>query len=100
MTEFAWTAAGALGAALYFWNNPWPAGGMRLRNLAAALAALAASAVLCLYFGEAWRLGAAWLAAALLLQWSHIVTPAGRFVGLRAVAIAVLVIGVAAVAES
>ncbi|MGQ0582187.1 MAG: hypothetical protein ACT4O6_09650 [Reyranella sp.] len=100
MTELAWTAAGALGAALYFWSNPWPAGGMRLRNLAAALAALAASAVLYLFFGEAWRLGAAWLAAALLLQWSHMAVSPGRFVALRATAVAALVIGAAALAGS
>ncbi|MDP1837069.1 MAG: hypothetical protein Q8N31_11385 [Reyranella sp.] len=97
MTELAWTAAGALGAALYFWNNAWPAAGMRLRNLAAALTALAASAALYLVLDEAWRLGAAWLVAALLLQWSHMMVPPGRFVALRAVAAVALVVGVAAV---
>lgn len=100
MTELAWTTAGALGAALYFWSNPWPAGGMRMRNLAAALAALATAAILYLFFGEAWRLGAAWLAAALLLQWSHMVVSPGRFVALRAAAVAALVIGAAALAGS
>ena len=100
MTEHVWTAAGALGAALYFWNNAWPAAGMRMRNLAAALAALVASAALCLFFDDAWRLGAAWLAAALLLQWSHVATPPGRFVSLRAAAVATLVIAAAALAES
>lgn len=100
MTELAWTAAGALGAALYFRSNAWPAGGLRLRNFAAALAALVVSAALCLFFGDAWRFGVAWLAAALLLQWSHLVVSPGRFVGLRAAAVAALVIAAAALAES
>lgn len=100
MTELAWTAAGALGAALYFRSNAWPAGGMRLRNLAAALAAVAASAALWLFFGGAWRFGAAWLAAALLLQWSHFTVSPGRFVALRAAVVAALVIAVAALAAS
>lgn len=100
MTEHGWVAAGALGAAFYFWNNAWPAAGMRLRNLAAALAVLVASAALWLFFDDAWRLGAAWLAAALLLQWSHVAIPPGRFVGLRAAAVAALVIAAAALAES
>lgn len=96
MTELAWTAAGALGAALCFWNNGWPAVGMRLRNLAVALTALVVSAALYLLFDEAWRLGVAWLAAALLLQWSHMVVPPGRFVALRAAAAVALVVGAAA----
>lgn len=86
----AWAATGAAGAVVFFLRHAWPAIGMRARNLAVSLVAAAAAGLLTfafpLEFPFAWRLGAAWLGTALLLQWSHDLTGAGRYLAPRVVA--------------
>jgi hypothetical protein len=92
LPSLAWVAAGAAGAAIFFARHAWPSVGLRLRNLAAALLTVAVATLLSLVFADAWRLGVAWLATALLLQWSHMLVAAGRFVWLRAGLAAALVL--------
>lgn len=78
------TVAGAAGAALFFHRNAWPSAGIRLRNLAASIWAVLLAAALWAAMAEGWRFGAGWMAAMLLLQWSHVVFRPGSLVALRA----------------
>jgi len=89
----AWIVAGAAGAALVFVRFAWPALGHRTQNLAVALLVVGSAGLLSLVFPAAWRLGAAWLATALLLQWSHVAFVPGRLVWSRAALAAALTVG-------
>lgn len=96
MTALAWLVMGSLGAAVAFAVHAWPSVGPRMKNIAVAMAAGGASAALSPVFPMAWRLGAGWIATALVLQWSHPLFPAGRWIGVRMLLAAGLVIGVGA----
>lgn len=93
MTALAWLVTGSLGAAVTFAVHAWPSVGPRMKNIAVAMAAGGVSAALCLISPTAWRLGAGWIATALILQWSHPLFPAGRWIGARMLLAAGLVIG-------
>ena len=92
---WAWAVLAVLGAgaALVFVRFAWPALGHRTQNLAVALLVVGSAGLLSLVFPAAWRLGAAWLATALLLQWSHVAFVPGRLVWSRAALAAALTVG-------
>jgi len=88
------TAIGAVGAAIYFVRNAWPAGAIRMRNAAAMVWALGISGFLWAIVPGGWRLGAGWMACAMLLQASHALTRPGQWIVPRAALACALVVGV------
>lgn len=93
----AWATAGAAGAGLAFARHAWPAVGPRLRNLTLAAVVGLAGVALSFVVTGAWRFGAGWMTAALLLQWSHMLVAPGRLVWTRPMLATVLVAAAAAV---
>jgi hypothetical protein len=89
----AWIIAGAAGAGLVYRLYPWPAPGMHVRNVIWLFGTAAVGFIAWLLGAvSAWSFPAAWYATFILLQLSqHWVGP-GRYVWLRVVASATLVV--------